>query len=344
MNGRNRWLHQLVVWPWTMDDGRWTLIVCLFMSGCAASNKLMAVNVAVGDLRAQPNTRSAAETRDPLQETQLLYGERVRVLKVQEGWAAVEAIEQPEFTHAKRWQGYPGWIPLSLLSPWDALRDPNIVIIQPWACGWHDPYKLTPSVWEFPLGTYLRATDMGGQLWKVELLDGEIVWVASTDAQALSALGALPPMEKRQMIVSRAQRMMGSRYYWGGRSPRLAAMRVSAEGTARLTGMDCSGLVNLAYRATGVRISRDAHEQFLRARPVATPQMADLIFLSERNHPQRIVHVMLYAGAGEVIEGPGTGFAVRRIAVVKRLGRAIETLAPGDVVDGQTIVFGSYLP
>ena len=60
--------------------------------------------------------------------------------------------------------------------------------------------------------------------------------------------------------------------------------------------MDCSGLVNLAYRAAGLDIPRDAHEQFLRAKPVNALQPGDLIFLSERQNPKRIVHVMLYEG------------------------------------------------
>ena len=111
-----------------------------------------------------------------------------------------------------------------------------------------------------------------------------------------------------------------------------------------MTGVDCSGLVNLAYRSAGVEIPRDAHEQFLRAKRVTTLEPADLVFLSERADPARIVHVMLYAGEGEVIEGPGTGLTVRRIALAQRLGRPIDQLSPGAVIDGQTVFFGSYLP
>jgi len=302
----------------------------------------MAVNVAVSDLRAQPNTRAVADTHDALQETQLLYGERVRVLKVEEGWAAVEAVEQPEWTHTKRWQGYPGWMPRALLSPWDQLRAPTIVVTRKWAKAWHDPYKATPLPWEFPLGTYLRATDMGQQLWRVELLDGTMGWMAYADARALDALSALAPAQRRRMVVSHAQQFIGDRYYWGGRSPASAAARGIP--STQVTGVDCSGLANLAYRAIGLEIPRDAHEQFLRAKPVATPQMADLIFLSELNHPDRTVHVMLYTGAGEIVEAPGTGLAVRRLALAERLGRPIDQLASGDVVKDQTVFFGSYLP
>jgi cell wall-associated NlpC family hydrolase len=111
-----------------------------------------------------------------------------------------------------------------------------------------------------------------------------------------------------------------------------------------VTGVDCSGLINLAYRTVGMDIPRDAHEQFLRAKPVNALQPADTIFLSERGNPKRIVHVMLYAGEGEAIEGPGTGSVVRRIAVVERLGQPLDWLAPGAIIDGQTVFFGSFLP
>jgi cell wall-associated NlpC family hydrolase len=141
--------------------------------------------------------------------------------------------------------------------------------------------------------------------------------------------------------VSRAQQFLGDRYSWGGRSPTPATPRGAL---AQMTGVDCSGLVNLAYRAIGVELPRDAHEQFLRARRVAAPEVGDLVFLSEPHHPERIVHVMLYAGAGEVIEAPGTGLAVRRLALAARLDRPIERLAPGDVVHDQTVFFGRYLP
>ena len=82
----------------------------------------------------------------------------------------------------------------------------------------------------------------------------------------------------------------------------------------------------------------------MRAKPINALQPADLMFLSEKDNPARIVHVMVYAGEGELIEAPGTGSVVRRITVAQRLGHPLDWLAPGVVVDGQTVTFGSYLP
>ena len=310
------------------------------VAGCAHAKPLMAVNVPVVDLRAKPRTIAQPSIHDPLEETQLLYGERVEVKSVRDGWANIEAVEQPEFTHANRWQGYPGWLPAAALIPADPLAEPNTVVIARWAPTWQDAYRRTPSPWRFPLGTYVRAVDMGGELWRVELLDGTTVWMASPAAKSLKEIRARSPLEERHAILRSAALLIGEAYYWGGRSPHPA----SHDEPLAATGVDCSGLVNVAYRTVGVVIPRDAHEQSLRARPTASLQPADLIFLSERGNPRRIVHVLLYAGNGEVIEGPETGLAVRRISVVKRLGRPLDQIAPGTIIDGQTVSFGSYLP
>ncbi len=297
----------------------------------------MVVRVPLADVRAEPSTSPAPQIHDDLQETQLLYGERVHLLRSRDGWAYVEALEQPEFTHQQRWQGYPGWVPQAALARWKPQALPTIVVTEPWALAWQDPHLRRPASLRFPMGTHLHAFDIAGERWRVTLADGSIVWLRAQAATALTALEALPTEARRHAIVQSAQRFLGDPYYWGGRSPSTGAPE------RQLTGVDCSGLVNLAYRSVGIEIPRDAHEQSLRAHPVATLQPADLIFLSAKDAPQRIVHVMLYAGDGQVIEGPGTGLSVRRIAVAERLGVPVEQLRSGAVIDGQTVTFGTYV-
>lgn len=324
--------------------------LAIALSGCAMSKPVMVIAVPVADLRAQPHTAAQPDVHDPLQESQLLYGERVRVVKRRDGWAQVEAIEQPEYTHHKKWQGYPGWLPERWLLPSQLVWDPTIVVTAKWATLWNDPYKTRKSDVTLPLGTMLRATDIGGRLWRAELLDGSTVWMVHRDARPLKELALLSPPERRQAILRSATLFVGDRYYWGGRSPHAPTPNApdlrqdSHLVGGQVTGVDCSGLVNLAYRTVGMAIPRDAHEQYLRARSVPTAQPGDLIFLSEPSNPKRIVHVMLYAGDGELIEGPGTGLAVRRIALTERFGRPLDGLTPGAVVNDQMVFFGSYLP
>ena len=298
----------------------------------------MVVAVPVVDLRSAPHTATQPGVHDPQEETQLLYGERVRVVESRDGWSRVEAMEQAEYSHNSRWQGYPGWLPTQTLVLWDAVANPTAVVTARWARLWKDAYRTVPMNVSLPLGTMIRATEMGGQLWQVELVDGTFAWMAHEDARSLEELAALPPLERRKTLLKTAASLIDEPYLWGGRSPRTNDAHIPA------SGMDCSGLTNLAYRTIGIAIPRDAHEQHLRAHPVNALQPGDLIFLSERNNPQHIVHVMLYAGNSEAIEAPGTGQAVRHIAIAQRLGQPLDWIAPDTVVDGQTVSFGSYLP
>jgi cell wall-associated NlpC family hydrolase len=307
-------------------------------AGCASvrGREMMAVIVPVADVRAEPGTQPAPDTHDALQETQVLYGEGVRVLKRSGEWARVEALEQPEYSHRNKWQGYPGWVPLSALAAAPAVWPRNAVITAKWATLWTDAFRTRRHPLQLPLGTLIRA-DLMGEMWRVELLHGEFAWLAREDAQLVDHLRRLPPDQRRRAVIDAASLFLGDRYYWGGRSPQ-------ADAAGTVTGVDCSGLTNLAHRAAAIVIPRDAHEQYLRATPVATPRPGDLVFLSDPADADRIVHVMLYAGDGLLLEGPGTGQTVRRISVEERLGQPIEQLGTGAATPGgQVIHFGSFI-
>src|SRR3989338_4108636 len=169
---------------------------CLVLAatGCAASHATMVVAVPVADLRAAPHTTAQSGVHDPQEETQLLYGERVRVVESQGGWSRVEAMEQAEYNHAKRWQGYPGWLPSAVLRPFDDIAAPTAVITSRWATLWEDAYRRTPLPLRLPLGTMVRATEMGGRLWQVELVGGGFAWMDYADARSLEELTALSPL------------------------------------------------------------------------------------------------------------------------------------------------------
>ena len=319
------------------------LVACFAISltACAAFHRSSArvVTVPVADLRAQPHSPAHSMEHDPEQETQVLYGERVRVLKTEGAWDFVEAVEQPEFTHHRRWQGYPGWILHDLLQPLPKAWRPNAVVTAKWATVWHDADGTEPWI-ELPLGTWVVITNQTGLVWRVRLTSGAIGWMSQGQVTLRRDLARLSTTQRRRAVIRAAEQMLGDPYFWGGRSPS------RGPNTAQLTGVDCSGLVNLAYRAAGVRIPRDAHEQHVRARHLSPHQLqpADLICLSEPDHPRKIVHVMLYAGDGWLIEGPGTGLPIRRIEITQRLGRPLRDLKAGDTVDHQRVSFGAYLP
>lgn len=300
-----------------------------------STSSLHVVAIPVTDLRAKPGTFPAPEAYDLEQETQLLYGEQVRVLKTEGAWAFVHAIEQPEWTHNRRWEGYPGWVLKDVLKPIARPLKPNAVVTAKWATVWADAQGVSAEML-LPMGAELVVTNRDGDLWQIRLISGEAAWMSRGSLALLSDLKRLPSERRRQAVLLAAASHIGDPYFWGGRSP-------STEAAAAVTGVDCSGLVNLSYRAAGLHIPRDSHEQRLRARRVKTLKPADLIFLSDVGLPDKTVHVMLYAGDGWIIEGPGTGTTVRRIQFAERLGRPLSDIKPGHVIDQRTVYFGAYL-
>lgn len=314
------------------------LMIAAGTAGCAAPSVSL-VAVPVADVRAKPNSLPTPGIHDPLQETQLLYAERVKLIKTEGEWALIEAVEQAEYTHAKRWQGYPGWIRREVVAPASDAGKPTAVVSAKWATVWADASASAPLM-QVPMGTKLAPRQTEGLLWPLRLLDGRqaVGWISRGDVRLLDELRRLPVEYQRQAVVRAAEQFLGDPYFWGGRSPHTSAA------LAGVTGVDCSGLVNLAYRSVGIDIPRDAHEQYLRARKIAIPRPADLIFLSAPDDPEKVVHVMLYAGEGWLIEGPGTGLAVRRIEVVERLGVSVDELALGQRIGTQTLYLGAYLP
>jgi cell wall-associated NlpC family hydrolase len=104
-----------------------------------------------------------------------------------------------------------------------------------------------------------------------------------------------PQMPRSSDIVGAATLYLGSPYLWGGRSA---------------LGIDCSGLVQNAFRDIAVIVMRDTDMQqgtIGEAVPVgeeADLRRGDLLYLPG--------HVLIYAGDGAVIHADGASMTVRR--------------------------------
>jgi cell wall-associated NlpC family hydrolase len=97
---------------------------------------------------------------------------------------------------------------------------------------------------------------------------------------------------ERALILSHAQQAIGTPYRFGGNTPE---------------GLDCSGLVEMTYRAAGIRVPRTADEQFRALPQVDAPRPGDLLFFGDR---RKATHVGIYRGDGQMIHAPGNGRAV----------------------------------
>ncbi|MBD3897844.1 C40 family peptidase [Halomonas sp. ML-15] len=94
---------------------------------------------------------------------------------------------------------------------------------------------------------------------------------------------------ERAMILANAQQALGTPYRFGGNTPR---------------GLDCSGLVEMAYRAAGIRVPRTADDQFRQLPQVDTARPGDLLFFGRG---RKATHVGIYQGDRQMIHAPGRG-------------------------------------
>ncbi len=308
------------------------------------------VAIPVADLRGRPSITRRTYSHDRHQESQLLYGEAVAVKRRRGTWSHVEAIEQPEWNHNRRWEGYPGWI-----------RSRHLIDVQDWTPNLtvtgkhaivleqsdpHAPVLLTLSLGSRIVGVEPLVDEQSP--WQpVRLLDGRSGWIPRALVMPMVELQQLPPDALRQRLIDTARLLLNDPYYWGGRSATPSQELRVIPAIHSLMAVDCSGLTNLCHRAVGIDVPRDAHEQFLRCRRLDKRELqpGDLVFLSAPDDPQQITHVMLYVGEDDVIEAPGTGKTVHQTTLRERVGftlRGIREQKP--VAERRFVHFGTYLP
>lgn len=102
-----------------------------------------------------------------------------------------------------------------------------------------------------------------------------------------------PPSSVGEAAVQAAESFLGVPYVWGG---------------ASRSGVDCSGLVMLAYEAVGISLPHYSGAQMADSTPVPLSDLepGDLLFYG----PGGSEHVAMYVGGGMMIEAPYTGAVV----------------------------------
>ena len=82
--------------------------------------------------------------------------------------------------------------------------------------------------------------------------------------------------------LSLARTFLGAPYEWGGMTA---------------AGIDCSGLVHIAYRLAGLQVPRDSWQQEEAGTPVEAPEPGDLVTYGV----ERADHVAFWLGEGRIL-------------------------------------------
>lgn len=134
------------------------------------------------------------------------------------------------------------------------------------------------------------------------LLLAIMAWLATgcagTRGLPAGTSGAHDPDPTRQAIVRHAHALLGTPYRYGGADP---------------GGLDCSGLVLLAYQRAGVQVPRDTVAQFQAGATTSRLRPGDLVFY--RIGSPQVSHVGIYVGNGEMIHASSGSHQVRRVRI-----------------------------
>ena len=309
----------------------WITLLGLFLPcvGFPASPQRLLVRVPVADLRSDPRPYQLTGGQDPGEQTQVLYGEVLWVDGEKGDWWHVEVPSQPAFRYAKAWRGYPGWIrkDCAVPAPADWPSTATVVVSSSTVLLASDP-RGGFSFLHLSLGTELVTEPSTSEWTKVRCVGGTMGRIRTSHIHPLEAAGRTE--DARRCVVQEANHLLGVSYLWGGLSA---------------SGVDCSGLVHLAYRSCGVVLPRDARDQKLKTQPIAARDLVpgDLIFVADPKDPTVALHVSIYAGGDELIEAPSTGLSVRRVRFEEKFGKSLQEIASGALMEGRLISFGRVI-
>lgn len=283
------------------------------------------------------------------QETQVLFGETVKVIDENEEWALVDTLEQKHYNSNNTLIPCQGWINKNAIIKKDSITKTNLTVTSLWAPIYckneQDEIKFNASI-----GTKLNGRQNKDGSWKILLPEG-IGTVGDEHVQKIIKKNE-SVKDLRVDLVERAKLFITSPYNWGGSSApaKFYPDPLPENMKHQAAGVDCSGLVYILFKSFGFICPRNSNDQYLFSTKIDSGSKmspGDLIFFAkvgeDKKTPLRVTHVAIYAGKDEqnntlIIESQGVSepYVVRLIQTTKmaRLGnKQIADIKTGDIFE-----------
>jgi cell wall-associated NlpC family hydrolase len=239
---------------------------------------------------------NVAPDYDAESATQIVMGMDCKFLERGDGWTKVLTPE-----------GYVGWCPTTGITILNAseygawLAKPKYIVTSYFTILRKDPSDASECVSDAVMGGLVLQGDASldtPEFYSVSTNGGKAAFVRRSDAVDY-AQWLDTRMDTPENIAATGKMFLGFPYVWGGTSAK---------------GMDCSGFTKTVYFMNGVILQRDASQQVKTGKPVDISkgidslQVGDLVFFgteAKDGKPERISHVSLYIGGGEIIHSSG---------------------------------------
>lgn len=222
-------------------------------------------------------------------DTQALFGDRVRVIRLRTHWAKVIVPSQPSPRDSR---GYPGWVPRRQLTAHQPVSAARVATVTD-RTAWLLTDRSSPSrMFRISFGTDLPVVGRTPDYVRVATPSGARRRIAAS-AVVVHPAGTPARSPSRRSLVRTAKSFRGLPYLWSGVSG---------------FGLDCSGLTWLSYRVHGITLPRDAAPQSESGTAVTALRWSDLMFYATDGI---VHHVSMYIGNGMMIHAPGTGQTVQ---------------------------------